>query len=134
MNDPELYLLLADAVLIVHFSIVAFIVFGFLAILSGKLLGWNWIRYRVFRGVHLLAIGIVVLQAWVGRICPLTTWESVLREKAGQPGYARTFIQHWLHKVLFYDVEPWIFATLYTVFGLLVLASWLHDRSGNGGA
>ncbi len=129
MNDPELYLLLADAVLIVHFSIVAFIVFGFLAILSGKLLGWNWIRNRVFRGVHLLAIGIVVLQAWVGRICPLTAWESVLREKAGQSGYTGTFIQHWLHKVLFYDVEPWIFATLYTVFGLLVLASWLHDRS-----
>ncbi len=32
MNDAELYGLLADAILVVHFAIVVFVVFGFMLI------------------------------------------------------------------------------------------------------
>jgi hypothetical protein len=130
MNAPGPYLLLADIVLFAHFLVVAFIAAGFLVILWGRYREWRWIHDPVFRGLHLGAITIVALQAWLGRLCPLTTLESGLREKAGQAAYTETFIQHWLHQLLFFDAAPWIFTTLYSILGALVFAVWLTDRIG----
>lgn len=124
-----LYSILADAILIVHFAFVAFVVFGFLSILVGLLARWSWIHNRVFRIVHLVAIAVVVLQAWFDQICPLTLWENELRRRAGESAYTETFVEHWLHKVLFYQAEPWVFTTIYTVFGGLVLLAWFLGRN-----
>jgi hypothetical protein len=77
---------------------------------------------------HLIAIGVVVLQSWLGIICPLTTWEMALREKAGDAVYAGTFVSHWLETILYYSAPAWVFVLCYTVFGLLVLASWFWVR------
>lgn len=127
MNESEIYLLLADMILIIHFLLVVFVVFGFLAILGGRRLGWRWIYRRVFRLTHLVVIGIVVVQAWLGRLCPLTIWENALRSAAGAPGYSETFIQHGLHQLLFYTAPPWLFAVIYTVFGGSVIVFWWVD-------
>ena len=116
--------MLADAILLLHFAFVVFVVVGFLVILIGLLARWSWVHNRIFRITHLAAIGIVVLQAWFGQLCPLTIWENALRQRAGQSGYSETFIQHWLHKLLFFQAEPWVFATIYTVFGVLVALVW----------
>lgn len=129
MNDAELYALLADAILVVHLAFVVFIVFGFILILIGLLARWSWIHNRTFRIAHLAAIAIVVLQAWFAQLCPLTLWENELRRRAGQSGYTETFIEHWLHKVLFYQAEPWVFTVIYTAFGALVVLVWLLGRS-----
>jgi 4-amino-4-deoxy-L-arabinose transferase-like glycosyltransferase len=126
---------LADAILVIHLLFVCFVVLGFALILLGMWAKWAWTRNRAFRLTHLAAIAIVVAQAWFDRICPLTAWENRLRELAGQSGYSETFIQHWLHKILFYQAEPWVFTTVYTVFGILVLICWLSDwrddKTGN---
>ena len=61
-------------------------------------------------------------------ICPLTIWEMALREKAGAAVYAGSFIQHWLHKLLYWQAPDWVFIVVYTVFGALVLASWFIVR------
>jgi len=123
-----MYGILADTILIGHFAFVVFVVFGFLLILIGLLAKWSWIHNRKFRIAHLAAIGVVVLQAWFGQLCPLTIWENELRRLAGQSGYTESFIEHWLHQVLFYQAEAWVFTTIYTVFGVLVLAAWLLGR------
>ena len=128
MNDVTLYSLLADTILVVHFAFVVFVVFGFVLILIGLPAGWAWIHNRTYRITHLAAIGIVVLQAWLGRLCPLTIWENELRRRAGQPDYEETFVQHWLHQILFYEAESWVFTATYTVFGALVLLVWLLGR------
>jgi hypothetical protein len=128
MNDEELYSLLADALLVIHFAFVVFVVFGFILILVGLLAQWPWVHNRKFRITHLAAIGIVVLQAWFGQLCPLTLWENELRQRAGQSGYTKTFVEHWLHEVLFYQAEPWIFTTIYTGFGVLVVLVWFLDK------
>ena len=120
--------LLADAVLIAHVLFVLFVVFGLILIYLGFFLDWRWVRSRVFRLLHLLAIGVVVLQSWFGVICPLTTWEMALREKAGSGVYSGLFIQHWLHELLYYTAPAWVFVLAYTVFGALVLASWFVVR------
>lgn len=116
--------LLADAVLVAHGLFVAFVVIGQALVLAGLWRGWEWVRNRRFRIAHLLAIGVVVLQAWLGVLCPLTILENWLRAQAGEAGYAGSFIQHWLHRVLFYEAEPWVFTAIYTVFGALVIATW----------
>ena len=124
MNEQQLYRHLADAILLMHSLFIAFFVFGLVLITLGMLMKWQWSRNLWFRLTHLLAVAIVVVQAWLGIICPLTTWENSLREKAGDFTYAQSFIEHWLHKLIFYQAEPWVFTLAYSVFGLLVIASW----------
>jgi len=122
------YSLLADLILIVHFAFVVFVVAGFLLILTGLLASWSWIHNRVFRITHIAAIAVVVLQAWLGQLCPLTIWENEFRRRAGDSGYSASFIEHWLHKTLFYQAEPWVFTTIYTVFAALVVLVWFLGR------
>lgn len=128
MTRELLFLLLADAILVVHVLFVCFVVFGLVAVYLGYFLNWLWVRNLSFRLLHSLAIGIVVLQSWLGVICPLTIWEMALRKEAGAGTYAGSFIQHWLHQLLFYTAPEWVFMLLYSAFGLLVLASWFLVR------
>jgi len=115
---------LADAVLTVHAGVVIFVVLGLVLVLVGNRLGWPWVNVLWFRVAHLAAIAVVVAQAWLGVICPLTTLEAWLRRQAGQSGYEGSFVEHWLQQVLYYDAPAWIFIALYTGFGLLVIVSW----------
>lgn len=128
MSSSTFYLALADAVLVLHLSFVVFVVAGLLLVLAGGVLGWTWVRNRIFRVSHLVAIGIVVLQSWLGMICPLTDLEMWLRTQAGEAVYSGTFVSHWLQTLLYYEAPMWVFALCYTVFGLLVLASWFWVR------
>jgi hypothetical protein len=118
-----IYRVLADLVVIVHFAYVLGVILGLLAILLGWLLNWQWVRNRWFRGIHLLMILIVVFQAWLGVMCPLTVWEQQLRKKAGQQTYQGDFIANWVHDTLFFEAAPWVFTLCYTLFGGLVLAT-----------
>ncbi|MHC4946824.1 MAG: DUF2784 domain-containing protein [Planctomycetota bacterium] len=122
------YGLLADLVLLLHWLFVAFVVLGLVLVLVGGLRRWRWVRNPWFRIGHLAAIAVVVVQAWTGLACPLTILERDLRTRAGETTYEGAFIAHWLHELLFYDADPWVFTTVYTAFGGLVLASWLLVR------
>ncbi len=122
--DTKWYLVFADLLLVFHTLLVVFVIFGLVATLVGYFSQWNWVRNLWFRLSHLVVIGIVVLQAWLGVLCPLTIWEMELRAKAGQGGYEGSFIQHWLETILYYNAPDWVFILVYTLFGTLVLASW----------
>lgn len=111
-----------------HVVFVTFVIFGLVFIYLGFLLNWRWVRNRWFRTLHLVAIGIVVLQSWFSIICPLTTWEMNLRAKAGQTVYDGSFITYWLHELLYYHAPDWAFVIGYTAFGALVLLSWFVVR------
>lgn len=118
------YRLLADAVLLLHFGVVVFVVAGLAAIVFGNLRGWRWVNGLWFRLAHLGAIGVVIVQSWLGRLCPLTVLESWLREQAGGAAYDRSFVEHWVQRVLFHEAPFWVFTVAYSAFGLLVLAAW----------
>jgi hypothetical protein len=124
MDAESWYLLAADVILFAHLLFVVFVVVGLVLILLGKPLDWTWVRNWWFRIAHLVAIIVVVLQAWLGAICPLTTLEMYLREQAGDAVYAGTFISHWLESILYYQAPMWVFTVCYTVFGALVVLSW----------
>jgi hypothetical protein len=120
------YQLLADAVLVVHFGVVVFVVGGLAAILVGNWLAWQWVNEWWFRLAHLGAVVLVAAQAWLGALCPLTTLESWLRVRAGSSGYAQSFMEHWLQRFIFFDAPFWVFTAAYTVFALMVFAAWWY--------
>jgi hypothetical protein len=128
MESGFLYLLAADLLLFSHVMFVAFVVVGLVLILIGKPCDWGWVRNPWYRIAHLVAIGIVALQSWVGLVCPLTTWEMALRERAGDVTYAGSFIAHWLESLLYFRAPAWVFAVCYTLFALVVVASWFWVR------
>jgi len=120
------YHLFADAVLLLHFGVVMFVVGGLVLVVAGNMLSMSWVNRLWFRLTHVLAIGVVVAQAWLGQVCPLTSLESWLRLQAGSRSYNKSFIEHWVQQLLYYEAPSWVFALAYTVFGLLVLASWWY--------
>ena len=124
MREELPYQLFADAVLALHFTLVAFVVSGLVLILVGNLRGWRWVNGWWFRIAHLAAIGVVVAQAWLGATCPLTTLEMWLRAQAGLGTYRESFIAHWLQRLIYYEAPLWVFTSVYTLFGLLVAAMW----------
>ena len=117
--------ILADLVLTLHVCIVLFVVLGLVIVLFGWWRNWHWVRNRYFRIAHLIAIGVVVVQAWLGVVCPLTTLENYFRRQAGEATYPGSFITYWMHDLLFFDADPWVFTVGYTLFGLAVLSSFI---------
>ena len=127
-GPSELYRLTADLILVLHALFVAFVVCGFTLVWVGFWRSWAWVRDPVFRIAHIVAIGVVVLQAWAGVLCPLTVWENALRARAGETGYGDSFIRYWLHELLFYDAPPWVFTAGYSLFAMLVILTWIVVR------
>ena len=109
--------LLADVVLVVHFAYVLFVVGGLAAIWLGYALGWQWVRGWWFRVLHFAAIALVAIEATIGVFCPLTLLEDWLR-----PGResGTSFVQRWLHALLFYDWPLWVFTAMYLSFAAAV--------------
>ena len=106
----------ADIVLIIHFLFVLFVVGSLPMIWIGAWLNLKFVRNLVFRLTHLAAILFVVTESLGGIVCPLTQWEYALREMEAD----RSFIQYWLHRILYYDVPETILTASYVVFALLV--------------
>lgn len=119
------YGLLADALGLIHAGFVLFVVGGLAAILAGWRFRWRWTERMAFRFAHLAAIGFVVLQTWLGRLCPLTLWENQLRNLARQEGVGESFIAYWLERLLYWSFPSWVFLAAYTAFGALVLATFV---------
>ena len=116
---------LADVVLAVYACMALFAVAMLVAVLVGGPRGWAWVRRPWLRRLHLALLAVVALQAWLGRLCPLTVWEQALRTQAGQAAPGGSFVEYWLSRLLFFQAPWWMFVAAYTVIaGLAVLAWW----------
>ncbi|SFO13610.1 Protein of Unknown function [Nitrosospira briensis] len=113
-------MLLADIILVIHFIFVLFVVGSLPLIWIGAWMRLDFIRNRRFRFAHISAILFVVVESLIGIVCPLTLLEDQLRgtETGG------SFIQRWLHRILFYDVPEWLLAGIYVLFALLVVITF----------
>ena len=125
------YRIAADLTVTLHLAYVGFVVLGLMAVLVGYFRRWGWVRNRWFRGRHLAMILIVVIEAWGGVVCPLTTLEQALRERAGAATYSGSFVANAVHDLLFFDLPEWCFTLIYSAFGglvgstvCLVLVTW----------
>ena len=85
------YRLGADTVLLVHFTFIAFVLFGGLLAVR-----WPWVVFA-----HLPAAAWGTFIELSGRVCPLTYIENDLRNRAGESGYSQGFIEHYLLPVIY---------------------------------
>ena len=85
------YRVAADALVLVHFAFIAFVV-------GGGFLAWRWRRVA---WLHLPAAAWGALIEFTGWICPLTPIENALRLRAGESGYAGGFIAHYVIPVVY---------------------------------
>ena len=82
---------LADFVVLLHLCFVVFVVAGGLLVLRWRRMVWAHVPCAVW-GVWI---------EFAGWICPLTPLEIWLRRRAGEAGYERGFIEHYLLPVLY---------------------------------
>lgn len=124
-----MYALLADVIVTLHFSVVLFMILGFLGICVGWPLGWRWIRNPWFRWPHLGIMAYIVLNALRGELCFLTHWESAARERAGQLQASEvSFIGRLFHELTFVEVSQDWLGRIYYLVGALVLVQCLFIR------
>ena len=115
-------LVLAEGVLALHLCIILFNVFGFIAIPLGAWRQWRFVRGFRWRALHVLVMVVVALQAIAGRACFLTLWQSALAGGA----IPAPLIMRSVNAVIFWPLPVWIFALIYVVLFLYVLALlWL---------
>jgi hypothetical protein len=85
------YRALADAVVVLHLAVIAFIV-------AGGLLAWRWPRAALAHLPFAMWGFAIELGGWT---CPLTPLENALRRAAGEAGYREAFVSHYLLPVLY---------------------------------
>ena len=107
---------LADIVLVIHFFYVLFVVGSLPVIWLGAWFKLRFARNHWFRYSHLFAILLVVVESLIGAVCPLTVWENALRQVETDT----SFIQRWLHQIIFYDVPESVLTAIYILFAALV--------------
>jgi uncharacterized protein DUF2784 len=91
------YEIAADLTAAVHFTFIAFVIFG-------ALLGR---RSPVWMALHLAAMVYGVMIEVFYWYCPLTVLEQYLRSKAGRGQYEDAFIAHYLNRVIYLDAPQW---------------------------
>lgn len=120
-------MLLADTILLIHLLYVLFVVGSLPLIWIGALLKWSFVGNPWFRYLHLAAIMFVVAESLLGVACPLTVLENELRAIETES----SFIQHWVHKILFYRFPEYAFTLIYIAFAILVAGTfkWVPVRT-----
>ncbi len=118
------YGLLADVVVLIHFSFVVFVIAGGVLVLKRR--GWIWLHIPAVIWGVLIEIG--------GWICPLTYWENALREKAGAQVYTGDFVTTYILPILYpaglTRELQWLFATLVVVINLFIYYRlWVSRRA-----
>lgn len=104
------YRLLADLVLLLHATFVAFVMLG-------GLLALRWPR-AAWLHLPLVAWGAGI--EFLGGICPLTPLEDHWRHLAGEQGYTGGFVEHYVVTALYPDG---LTRNVQVALGLLVLAA-----------
>jgi hypothetical protein len=123
-----LYRVLADAVVVLHFGFVLFVVLGGLFALRWPRAAW----------IHLPAAIWGAGIEFVGGICPLTPLEILLRRMGGEAGYTGGFVEHYVIPVLYpqaltrdiqYVLGAIVLGVNVLIYALVVRRIWSRSAS-----
>ena len=87
----NIYTLIADILVILHFIFILFTIFGGFLVFK-----WKKISY-----IHITAVIWAVLIEIKGWICPLTPLEQKFRDLSGYGGYKESFIEHYIEPLIY---------------------------------
>jgi hypothetical protein len=103
------YGIAADAVVLIHFGFILFVVLGGFVVLKWHFVAWLHVPAALWGGISELA----------GWPCPLTPLEDFLRAAGGTGGFNKGFVEHYLIPVIYPSgLTPW----LQMVLGIGVIA------------
>jgi hypothetical protein len=109
MNTPS-PIGIAEAIFWSHVVVIAL---GLVAIPLGAWSGCKFVRVLWWRAMHLGVLGIVALQALLGRACFLTIWEGEFLRRAGEAALNEPLVQRWVSQAIYWPLPSWFFAILY---------------------
>ncbi|HWP36482.1 MAG TPA: DUF2784 domain-containing protein [Gemmatimonadales bacterium] len=104
-----LFRLVADALVVLHFAFILFVV-------AGGLLAWRWPRLAWIHAPAAVWGALIEFRGWT---CPLTPLENQFRRMAGDAGYAGGFIEHYVIPVIY---PSGLTQSVQIMLGLLVIA------------
>ena len=81
----------ADAIVLLHFAFIVFVLFGAWCVLR-----WKWIAW-----LHVPAFVWGALVEFRGAECPLTPLEQRARAMAGDQSYTGGFVEHYVMPVMY---------------------------------
>jgi hypothetical protein len=111
---------LGSGILALHVAIIAFNLFGLIAIPLGAWRCWRFVRIRWWRVLHVAVLAIVAIQALFGRACFLTIWQDALAGNAA----SAPFIMRWINRLIYWPLPIWFFAGLYIAVFAYTVALW----------
>ena len=115
--------MLAGLILSAHVMVIAFNLFGLVAVPLGAWRGWNWVHRPTWRLLHLASLAAVALQAAFGRACFLTIWQSLAEQGGAGP---EPLIMRWVNGLIFWPLPLWAFTLIYlAVFAYALALLWL---------
>ena len=103
------YKILADIIVILHFLWIIFMLVGFVFTLCNIFFtkGKQFVDWWLFRIIHLCGIVYVGFLAILGKYCPLTILENILRARYNpELKYPGSFIVHYIEELVYPDVNP----------------------------
>ena len=129
--------LLADFVVVVHFAWILFMLAGIILTIGAavgvyvfRVRGGFWERYFdwcIFRTLHVLGILFVAILPLIGRYCPLTIIEYILRTNNGQEvTESNFFIVRQIERFVYPEVDPRLIVSITVIaagFTLLMYAA-----------
>ena len=86
-----LFKLAANALALIHFAFILFVILGGLLLLKWPKLMW----------LHVPAAVWGVLIEFAGWYCPLTSMENAMLRRAGEAGYSGGFVAHHLFRLIY---------------------------------
>lgn len=89
--SSNIYLILAELTVLLHFLFVVFVAIGALLLLRWPKLIW----------LHLPALLWGIYIQFSGGYCPLTPLEKTFRQLAGMQGYEGGFVNHYLIPIIY---------------------------------
>ncbi len=84
-------LLVADLIVLIHFSFILFVIFG----------GFLALKWRKFIWLHVPAAVWGTLIEFFGWLCPLTTLENELRRNNDGEAFSTGFIEHYIIPLIY---------------------------------
>lgn len=117
MTAAMMYRVLADLVMLGHFTWILFLVFGFIFALRGSRLAF----------IHLGGLAFALLLNLEGWYCPLTFLENYLYSLCN-PGlaYGGSFLAHYLVKIMYPAISEPLLRGIEIVIVCLYLGAYLY--------
>jgi hypothetical protein len=86
-----MYKLAANALALIHFAFILFVIFGGLLLLKWPKVMW----------LHVPAAVWGALIEFAGWYCPLTSMENAMLRRAGESGYSDGFVAHYVFRLIY---------------------------------